>query len=154
MVIQYMSERRVSFGLQWELVDDMIEAEGWILVVLLRLSPIVPWNLLNIAMATTRIHFLSFFLASAIGVRLKTLRCLKPHVLKVYNGVHVISLFPMPGKLLLCTLRGVGHPFSFHTGLYHTFLEYQTLVCSNKLFAHCRHCFFRARFQFSFALRS
>lgn len=52
---------------QWELVDDMIEAEGWKLVVLLRLSPIVPWNLLNIAMATTRIHFLSFFLASAIG---------------------------------------------------------------------------------------
>lgn len=53
---------------KWELVDDMIEAEGWILVVLLRLSPIVPWNLLNIVMATTRIHFVSFFLASAIGI--------------------------------------------------------------------------------------
>ena len=47
----------------------MIESEGWVLVVLLRLSPIVPWNLLNIAMATTRIHFLSFTLASAIGAR-------------------------------------------------------------------------------------
>jgi len=52
---------------QWDLVDDMIEAEGWVLVVLLRLSPIVPWNLLNIAMAMTRIHFLSFAIASAIG---------------------------------------------------------------------------------------
>jgi len=54
---------------QWDLVDDMIEAEGWVLVVLLRLSPIVPWNLLNIAMAMTRIHFLSFAIASAIGAR-------------------------------------------------------------------------------------
>ena len=45
----------------------MIEAEGWVLVVLLRLSPIVPWNLLNIAMATTRMHFLAFTIASAIG---------------------------------------------------------------------------------------
>ena len=45
----------------------MIEAEGWVLVVLLRLSPIVPWNLLNIAMATTRMHFLAFAIASAIG---------------------------------------------------------------------------------------
>ena len=45
----------------------MIEEEGWILVVLLRLAPIVPWNLLNIGMATTRIHFVSFTVASAIG---------------------------------------------------------------------------------------
>ena len=50
----------------------MIEEEGWILVVLLRLSPIVPWNLLNIVMATTRISFLSFTVASAIGVTLGT----------------------------------------------------------------------------------
>ena len=53
--------------MQWDLVDDMIEAEGWVLVVLLRLSPIVPWNLLNVVMATTRMHFLSFTVASAIG---------------------------------------------------------------------------------------
>ena len=61
-------DRDLLDSAQWDLVDDMIEAEGWVLVVLLRLSPIVPWNLLNIAMATTRMHFLSFTIASAIGV--------------------------------------------------------------------------------------
>ena len=72
--------RRLIESAQWDLVDDMIEAEGWVLVVLLRLSPIVPWNLLNIAMAMTRIHFMSFAVASAIGARSHVIiLCLAPH---------------------------------------------------------------------------
>ena len=34
----------------------------------MRLSPIIPYNLLNIAMATTSIHFLAFTIVSAIGI--------------------------------------------------------------------------------------
>lgn len=52
---------------KWELVDKMIELEGWKLLLLLRLSPLVPYNLLNITMATTRIHFLQFAITSAVG---------------------------------------------------------------------------------------
>lgn len=44
-------------------------AEGWKIILLLRLSPIVPWNLLNIAMASTSIPFWQFSIASAIGAR-------------------------------------------------------------------------------------
>lgn len=41
--------------------------EGWKLLVLLRLSPLVPYNLLNIAMAATKIPFWSFATASCFG---------------------------------------------------------------------------------------
>ncbi len=80
---------------QWDLVDDMIEAEGWVLVVLLRLSPIVPWNLLNIAMATTRMHFLSFAIASAIGALHPSLT--QPKTLDFDPGFH------SPCRLDRCT---------------------------------------------------
>ena len=52
----------------WELVDKAMELEGWKLLLLVRLSPIVPYNLLNIAMATTPIHFWQFAFVSAIGM--------------------------------------------------------------------------------------
>lgn len=52
---------------KWELIDTAIELEGWKLLFLVRLSPIVPYNLLNITMATTRIHFWQFALVSAVG---------------------------------------------------------------------------------------
>ena len=44
-----------------------MELEGWKLLLLVRLSPVVPYNLLNIAMATTPIHFWQFAFVSAIG---------------------------------------------------------------------------------------
>lgn len=47
----------------------MQTAEGWKIILLLRLSPIVPWNLLNIAMASTNVPFWQFTIASAIGER-------------------------------------------------------------------------------------
>ncbi|KAK9819408.1 hypothetical protein WJX74_000272 [Apatococcus lobatus] len=52
----------------WEVVDKAMELEGWKLLLLVRLSPIVPYNLLNIAMATTPIHFWQFAFVSAIGI--------------------------------------------------------------------------------------
>lgn len=53
---------------KWKYIDAAIEKEGWKLVLIMRLSPIIPYNLLNIAMATTSMHFGSFVVASAIGV--------------------------------------------------------------------------------------
>jgi uncharacterized membrane protein YdjX (TVP38/TMEM64 family) len=44
-------------------------AEGWKIILLLRLSPIVPWNLLNIAMASTNVPFWQFTIASAVGAQ-------------------------------------------------------------------------------------
>ena len=52
---------------KWDILDTAIEREGWKLLLLLRLSPMVPYNLLNIAMATTKMHFLTFSVVSLFG---------------------------------------------------------------------------------------
>jgi uncharacterized membrane protein YdjX (TVP38/TMEM64 family) len=53
---------------KWKYIDAALENDGWKLVLIMRLSPIIPYNLLNIAMATTSIHFLAFTIVSAIGI--------------------------------------------------------------------------------------
>jgi uncharacterized membrane protein YdjX (TVP38/TMEM64 family) len=54
---------------RWRYIDKAIEAEGWKLVLVLRLSPAIPYNLLNIACgAASSIHFWSFALVSAVGI--------------------------------------------------------------------------------------
>ena len=38
---------------KWPAIDAAISKEGWKLITLLRLSPIIPWNLLNYAVSVT-----------------------------------------------------------------------------------------------------
>ena len=52
----------------WASVDAAMEAEGWKLLLLLRLSPVIPYNLLNLAAAATSVGLLPFALASAVGI--------------------------------------------------------------------------------------
>ena len=61
---------------KWDILDTAIEREGWKLLLLLRLSPMVPYNLLNIAMATTKMHFVTFSVVSAFGKILHP--CIQP----------------------------------------------------------------------------
>ena len=42
---------------KWEYIDKAIELDGWKLVLIMRFSPLIPYNLLNIAMATTSMPF-------------------------------------------------------------------------------------------------
>jgi uncharacterized membrane protein YdjX (TVP38/TMEM64 family) len=44
-----------------------MELEGWKLLLLCRLSPLLPYNVLNIVMASTKIHFWPFALVSFFG---------------------------------------------------------------------------------------
>lgn len=53
---------------KWEYIDRAIELDGWKLVLIMRLSPVIPYNLLNIAMATTAMPFWQFTAVSAIGI--------------------------------------------------------------------------------------
>jgi len=52
----------------WAALDRAMAAEGWKLLALLRLCPLVPYNLLNIAAATTAIPFWAFALTSAVAI--------------------------------------------------------------------------------------
>lgn len=40
-------------AVQWAAVDSALSKEGWKLITLLRLSPIIPWNFLNYAVSIT-----------------------------------------------------------------------------------------------------
>lgn len=53
---------------KWEVVDKAIELDGWKLVLLLRLSPLVPYNLLNVTMAMTKIDFWQFAMVSSVAI--------------------------------------------------------------------------------------
>ena len=52
----------------WAAIDNAVSREGWKLITLLRLSPIIPWNLLNYALSVTAVSFLQYAVSSAVAV--------------------------------------------------------------------------------------
>ena len=59
---------RARTGVRLERVISGVEAEGWRFVVLARLVPLVPFNLLNYALGLTRIPLLHYVLASLFAM--------------------------------------------------------------------------------------
>lgn len=71
-------------------IDAAVAGEGWKIVGLTRLSPVFPFNLLNYAFGLTKVRFLSYFLASWIGM-------LPGTILYVYLGSAAGSLASLGG---------------------------------------------------------
>jgi uncharacterized membrane protein YdjX (TVP38/TMEM64 family) len=57
-------ERRTAGNPKFAAIDRAVAREGLKIVVLLRLSPVFPFNLLNYALGLTRVRFLHYFVAS------------------------------------------------------------------------------------------
>jgi uncharacterized membrane protein YdjX (TVP38/TMEM64 family) len=57
-------QRRMAGVPRFAIIDRAISREGWKVVLLLRLSPVFPFNLLNYALGLTRIRFVDFLIAS------------------------------------------------------------------------------------------
>lgn len=70
---------------QFEAIDEAVGREGFKVVLLLRLSPLFPFNLLNFAFGITKVSFRDYMLASWIGM-------LPGAVLYVYIGTALNSL--------------------------------------------------------------
>ncbi|MCC6144267.1 MAG: TVP38/TMEM64 family protein [Candidatus Hydrogenedentes bacterium] len=66
-------ERWVSGDKTWRAVDAALETEGFKLVLLLRLCPLFPVNLLNFALGATRIPLASYAAATFFGLIPRTL---------------------------------------------------------------------------------
>ena len=77
-------ERRIGNDARVAAIDRAIAAHGFKLVLLLRLSPVLPFNLLNYALALTRVRLRDYVLGSALGMFPAT-------VLFVYLGSLVSS---------------------------------------------------------------
>ena len=71
--------RKVQAYPRFGAIDEAVAREGWKIVGLLRLSPVVPFNLLNYAFGVTRVPLRDYVLASWIGMMPGT-------VLYVYLG--------------------------------------------------------------------
>lgn len=50
---------------RWAAVSEAVRGQGVLVVILLRLSPLVPYNLLNYALGVTNIRFRDYFMGSA-----------------------------------------------------------------------------------------
>jgi uncharacterized membrane protein YdjX (TVP38/TMEM64 family) len=61
-------ERQIAGNVRFQAIDRAIAAQGFKIVLLLRLSPVFPYNLLNYVLALTRVSFRDYALASWIGM--------------------------------------------------------------------------------------
>ena len=89
--------RKVATSSQAQAIDVAVEREGFKLVLLLRMSPVIPFSLLNYALSLTRISFGTYVLASFIGM-------LPGTALYVYLG----SLAPAAASLTASSSQGSG----------------------------------------------
>lgn len=61
-------ERTIAANPRFQAIDAAVAREGWKIVALLRLSPVVPFNLLNYAFGVTRVRLRDYVLASWAGM--------------------------------------------------------------------------------------
>lgn len=59
---------KVAGNGKFKAIDDAVAREGWKIVLLTRLSPVFPFNLMNYAFGLTRISLRDYFIASWIGM--------------------------------------------------------------------------------------
>ncbi len=60
--------KRIEGSEKFSAIDEAVGREGWKIVLLTRLSPVFPFNLLNYAYGLTRVSFWAYFLSSWIGM--------------------------------------------------------------------------------------
>ena len=63
-----MVARRIEGNPSFKSIDDAVAREGWKIVLLTRLSPVFPFNLLNYAFGLTRVSFTDYLVASWAGM--------------------------------------------------------------------------------------
>ncbi len=61
-------EKKIEGNEKFKAIDETVAREGWKIVGLTRLSPIVPFNLLNYAYGITKVSLRDYFLASWAGM--------------------------------------------------------------------------------------
>jgi uncharacterized membrane protein YdjX (TVP38/TMEM64 family) len=103
-------ERRIESRPNFAAIDRAVGREGLKIVTLLRLSPIVPFNLLNYALGLTRVRFIDYLIA-CLGM-------LPGTFLYIYYGKALGDLAAVAGGVEL--ERGTGYWTVFIVGLVAT----------------------------------
>lgn len=96
-------EEKLEGDKKFEALDQAVALEGWKIVLLTRLTPIFPFNLLNYAYGLTKVKFSHYVLASWIGMIPGT-------VLYVYIGSLVNAVSDAGSK---STAQWIGYGIGF-----------------------------------------
>ncbi len=83
-VAQQAVQRRVARHRRFEAIDRAVGRAGFKITVLLRLSPVIPYGLLNFALGVTSVRFRDYAVATALGM-------LPGTIMYVYLGSLVTS---------------------------------------------------------------
>src|SRR5204862_3899665 len=67
-VVRNRVEERIASDARLRAIDRAVAENGFRVVFLLRLSPVVPFNLLNYALGATRVGFWTYLSASFLGM--------------------------------------------------------------------------------------
>ena len=100
-------ERKVATGARFQAVDRAVGQQGFKIVLLVRLSPLFPFNLMNYAFGLTRVRLRDYILASWIGM-------LPGTVMYVYLGSAAKSLADLAAGRIE---GGAGQKILFGVGL-------------------------------------
>jgi uncharacterized membrane protein YdjX (TVP38/TMEM64 family) len=116
---------KVTGNKKFAAIDEAVGKEGFKLVLLLRLSPIFPFNLLNYALGLTRVSFWKYFFASWLGM-------LPATIMYVYFGSAARSLTDIAAGNLQ---GGAGQQVFFWIGLAATIVVavFVTKIASKSL---------------------
>jgi len=60
--------KKIEGNVRFRAVDEAVAREGWKIVLLVRLSPVFPFNLINYAFGLTKVSLKDYFFASWIGM--------------------------------------------------------------------------------------
>jgi uncharacterized membrane protein YdjX (TVP38/TMEM64 family) len=105
-------ERRLASDRRFQAIDQAIGRQAFKIVLLLRLSPVIPYTLINYGLSLTRVSYRDFALATLVGM-------LPGALMYVYLGSAVKNLadiFTHPGQ------RNLGQEVFFFVGLTATVL--------------------------------
>jgi membrane protein DedA with SNARE-associated domain len=72
LIARYLLRERIKRALhkrpKFKAVDEAVSEDGWRIVLLLRLSPLVPFNLQNYFFGITEIKFWQYMVATFVGI--------------------------------------------------------------------------------------
>lgn len=78
----FITENVINKVRVFKAVDRSFETQGLRLMILLKVQPVIPWNIMNYILSVTSCSAKHFFLGTFIGIAPKTLTC-------VYVGVNI-----------------------------------------------------------------
>lgn len=119
---------KVAANPKFAIVEEAIAREGFKIVLLLRLSPVFPFNLLNYALGLTRVSLANYALASLIGMIPGALMYV--YLGSVAGSLAAVAAGKVEGGLAVDVLKWAGLAFTVIATLFVTSIARRSLAAA------------------------